>query len=348
MGRQFPALRGVAILLVVLNHSITLSLEAVRKYGYSMPSGVERYGWVALKEFGLIAVPTFLFLSGCFLAYALRGKELKAAYKTVWSGLRYIVAPYVIWSLVFYVMLYFLDRTIFPWPEYIKHLLVGYPYNFVPLLIFFYLLAPVLVRVGGRYPWLVILAFGLYQLFLANVLKPGLLGFAFPDWARYFALPGLRLSLAIWGIYFPLGTVYSLHSKSLLPRLAQARWLLAAAAVAAYGLAALHELSFVEFPLAELLCPVFVMLLFPLVKRESIPFAQHLEQIGKNALGLYLTNLITLSITLAIVGMLLPGLFGLLLLLIPALFIITIFAPRLLIAALARLPIPAAQRYVFG
>jgi len=348
MSRQFPALRGVAILLVVLNHSITMALWALQKYGYPSPAGLERYLLVALREFGLIAVPTFLFLSGCFVVYAVQGKGPRTAYKIVRAGLRHIVWPYLIWSVVFHVMIYFLLDDQFTLFEHVKHLLVGYPFNFVPLLVFYYLLAPILVPLGRQYPWPLLIAFGLYQLFVNNVLKPGLLGVAFPDWMWYFTLPGLRGTLAIWGIYFPLGVIYSLHSKRITPYLTRFRWPLASAAVVSYGLAVLHKVSLLDVPLASLVCPVAVILLFPLIKRESLPLVRSLEQMGKRAFGLYLTNLISLSIALVSIQTVAPWFYHELLLLIPVLFAFTIAAPRLLMVALERWPSPAAHRYVFG
>ena len=40
MNRQFPALRGVAIFLVVINHSITLGLAAARDAGLAVIGGL--------------------------------------------------------------------------------------------------------------------------------------------------------------------------------------------------------------------------------------------------------------------------------------------------------------------
>lgn len=348
MGRQFPALRGIAILLVVLNHTITLSLLAVRTYGHSPAPVWQRYLLVGFKELGLLAVPTFLFLSGCFVVYAVRGKALKAAYKTVWSGLKHVLSAYVVWSVVFYVMVYFLKAETYTPLEYLKHLLVGYPFNFVPLLVMFYLLAPLLVWMGARSPWAVVLAVGAYQLFLVNVLKPGTLGFAFPTWAGYLTPPGLRVTLALWGIYFPLGVIYSLHADRLLPTLTRWWWVLAVGALATFGLAVLTELSMVNVTLAGLLCPVLVVLLFPLIRRDALPWVVTLEQLGKKSFGLYLTNLLVLNLMLAAIQALAPGLFGALLLLAPLLFVFTVVVPWSVMTALERWPTPAAHRYVFG
>jgi membrane-bound acyltransferase YfiQ involved in biofilm formation len=212
----------------------------------------------------------------------------------------------------------------------------------------FYLLAPVLVRLGARYPWLVVLGVGAYQLFIVNVLKPGTLGLAFPAWAEVLTPPGLRVTLALWAIYFPLGVVYGLQAERWLPWLARLRWGLVLGAVAAYGLAVLTELGLLNLTLAGLVCPVLVVLLFPLLRRDHLPAPATLEQLGKKSFGLYLTNLIVLNGMLAVVQALAPGLFGALWLLVPLLFVFTVVVPHGVMMALERWPTPAVHRYVFG
>lgn len=348
MNRQFPALRGLAILLVVLNHSITLGLLALRQWGYTPAPVLERYVLVGLKQLGLIAVPTFLFLSGTFAAYAVLGKAWRPAYRTIFASLKHVIWPYLIWSAVYYVMIYFVAGESYSPLGYVKQLLVGYPFNFVPLLVLFYLAAPLLVRAAQRFPGLTLLAILAYQLFLVNVLKPGALGFAFPAWAWYLTPPAVRITLALWAIFFPLGMVYSLHGRKVLPVLQRAWPLLAVAAVALFVLAFLEEWSVLSAPLAAVLCPLAVVLLFPLIRRDAIPLVRQLEQLGKRAYGLYLTNLIVLNLALALVHVALPWLFGQLFVLTVLLFAATLSLPQLLIALAERLPNPRAHRYVFG
>ncbi len=348
MSRQFPAMRGVAILLVVLNHSIVLSMDSARQAGYLGGMTFDVILLTALKAFGLVAVPIFLFLSGGFLAYAVRGKPVQAAYRAVGLGLRHIVVPYVLWSLAFYALIYVLNRDIYTPAEYVKHLLVGYPFNFVPILIAFYLVAPVLIRLLEKRPWLTLLALGAYQAFSVAVLEPRVLGWTAPAWMVYLTPPGLRLSLAIWGIFFPLGMAHGLHAESFQLWVAKWKWILIAGAVACYGLAVAHEVGWWAAPLAGLVLPVLAVFLLPLVRRETIPIASTLEYIGRRAFGLYLTNLIFLNLVLVAVRAVVPGLQQVLLLLVPVGFVLAVAALLGLAAAVERWPGPAAQRYVFG
>lgn len=348
MSRQFSAFRGLAILLVVINHAVTLSFLAVMEHGYPASSDAVRVVLVSLKTLGVIAVPIFLFLSGGYLAYALQAGRSGQAYRTVLLGLRFIIVPYLLWSLIFYGLLYLLDGRLLTPTEALKQLIVGYPYNFIPLLVFFYLLAPLLLPIARRLPWLLLAGLAAYQLYSIAVLQPGSLGFSLPEWASGFTLPVLRLTIALWGIFFPLGLVFGVHALLLTPRLRQLRWPLVAGAVVTYLAAVLNELSMLRFPLAELLCPVFAVLLMPVVTREAIPWFRQVERLGKRAYGIYLTNLIFLSLALEAAVRWAPWLFQWLWLLVPVLIATAIAGEALLQAGLARISGRSVQRWVFG
>ena len=348
MKRQFPALRGLAILLVVFNHAVTLSLNAASQYGYPTQAGWERVLLTGLKTLGLLAVPAFLFFSGAFVVYALQGRPLAPAYRTVALALRHIVVPYVLWSAVFYLVVFLLQGERYTILEYAKNLAVGYPYNFVPLLAFFYLIAPLLVRAAGRHPWPVVLVSAAYQLFTAAVLSPDLVGFALPEVAYRLTLPVLRYTIATWGVFFPAGVVCALHAERITPFLQRVRWALAALAVAAFGLAFGTQLGVLHQPLALLACIGLVMVLFLLVRREALPMVTELEWMGRRALGLYLTNLISISLALAAVRAVAPVLFQQMLVLVSLVIVFTISVLGLLFTAVERLPVPGARRYVFG
>jgi peptidoglycan/LPS O-acetylase OafA/YrhL len=301
-----------------------------------------------LTALGLIAVPTFLFLSGGFLVYALQGKDLKRAYRTVAIGLFHMLVPYFLWSIGFYILIFALLDQRYTLLEYLKNLVVGYPYNFVPLVACFYLASPILVPLAARRPWFVLLAVSGYQLFTASVLRPDLLGFALPDWARYLTIPGLRLSIALWGVFFPMGVVFGQRPRAWARAVRGIWWLLAVGGVVTFSLAVVNEISGLGWPLAGILFPVLVISMMPLLRREMIPFAQPLEELGRRAYGLYLANLVLVNLVLVAVRWGVPWLYGELLLLIPVVLLCVLVAFRILVAAVHRLPFRAAPRVVFG
>jgi peptidoglycan/LPS O-acetylase OafA/YrhL len=349
VNRQFPALRGLAILLVILNHSVTLSLQHAAEFGFQRAGGIERYLLISLKELGVIAVPIFLFLSGTFLVYAAQGKDLKTAYKITISGLRHIVWPYLLWSVVFYIVMFFIKGERSTPLEYMMKLLTGYPYNFVPLLVFFYLLSPLIVWVARRWPWLVAMGFGLYQLFLIVVLQQEALGLALPGWLMYLTPPIVRITFAVWGIFFPLGILYGLYSRAFVAVLQKVWPVLLGITLIFYVVAVLDLTGIVSFPLAEVFLPAAGILLIPLIRRDTIPFAPFLERTGKRSYGLYLTNLTIINLVLFSLRVIFPGLLNIHLLVVPLLFCAALFIPSAIMHATERIPAGRmAFRYVFG
>lgn len=348
MNRQFGALSGLAIILVVLNHSIHMGTLVPQQMGLPAVTGVGAFLLLALQQLGTYAVPTFLFISGCFVVYVAQNSTLWQSYKATWARLQHIFWPYAIWSVVFYIVVYVQWGETYSFLGYLKNLLVGYPYNFVPLLVLYYALAPLLVRFSRRFGVVLVAAIGLYQLILVNLLRPGALGFAFPAWMQIFVPRVVSTTLADWAIFFPLGIVYSLHSKSVLSWLRKLRWVIVLATLVLLVMRILSTATILNMPLAESLAPLPLMGLLPLIKRDQIPMIEQLEWVGRMSYGLYLTNLIVADIIVWLLEVLLPWLLSNQIILEPLLFVVALGIPLLLMKSLARLPIRTAYRYVFG
>jgi peptidoglycan/LPS O-acetylase OafA/YrhL len=348
VNRQFGALSGLAIILIVLNHSIHMGTEIPQQLGYPPVTGVGGFLLVALQQLGPFGVPIFLFISGCFVVYVAQNGTLVQSYKATLIRLKNILVPYLIWSVVFYILIYEQLGQGYSFLGYVKNLLVGYPFNFVPLLVFYYLLSPLLVRLGKRFGAVMIVAIGLYQLILINLVHPGILGFRFPDWMQVFVPRVVSSTLADWAIFLPLGIVFGLHSKSILPWLHKVRWVLAGAAAGLLVLAILYEASILDVPLAVTLAPVAFIGLVPLIKRDSIPMLKPLEWVGRMSYGLYLMNLIVADALIWLLQYTWPAFLSFQIVLEPFLFVATLAIPLLLMRGLSRLPMRGAYRYVFG
>ena len=347
MNRQFPAFRGLAILLVVINHSVTLGLAAAREAGLIVPS-VEKIILIGLKEFGIVAVPIFLFLSACFFVYGAQGKTIRQGYSLVVPGLIHTIFPYLIWSLVYYLAVFLLNGEKYSLLGLAKNLLVGYPYNFVPILVFFYVLAPLLVWLARRYPLVMLAAFLIYQFFLIAALRPDITGFTLPGWTNFLVVPVLKLPLAIWGIFYPLGLVYGLHGSKITPWVKKTWWAFAAASFGLYVLALLTQISVIQVPLAEVLAPFFAIFLLLVVQRKAFPLVKFFETLSKRSYGLYLTNLLVLTLLIALVKTAFPAFLQLQPLLVPLLASITLTVPVWIMGLFERVPGRVVYRYVFG
>lgn len=201
---------------------------------------------------------------------------------------------------------------------------------------------------GKRFGWLVIGIIALYQIMLINQTNPGIMGLILPNWLRLLAPPVIKGTIASWGIYFPLGVVYSLNATNISPWLKKLKWLLVLLTTMMFSFTTLHNTGIINFPLAEYICPVSFVLLLPLIKRESIPFVKHLEKVGKKSYGLYLTNLIVLYITTLVIYWVTPQVLNYIALFQPFLFITALMIPLITMSSLERIPIRGAYRYVFG
>jgi surface polysaccharide O-acyltransferase-like enzyme len=332
------------MLLIVLNHTIEMGTNMPRSYGIPPVEGTARIALSLLQALGVFAVPVFLFISGTFVCYAARGEPPRLTSRFLIGSLGHILWPYLLWSGVFYLVVFLQSGESYTLRGYVKNLLVGYPFHFIPLLMLFYLLSPLLVRIGRRRGSTLIAVLAAYQILLLALLHTSLL----PGWMKVLVPPALGRVLSDWAVYFPLGLVYGLHMKAMLPRLRRARWLLAAAAVVAFILGFLHFNRVVDLPLAGYLAqPAFVMLL-PVFDRGSIPLVGRLEAIGKRSYGLYLTHLLVLDLALWGIGAFMPALFTWRLSLLPFLLAIGLCLPLLAMSALARSPARAIYRYLFG
>jgi peptidoglycan/LPS O-acetylase OafA/YrhL len=343
MNRQYGALSGVAIVLIVLNHAITAG---------DTFSPVE--GWVQsiltiLQALGTFAVPAFLFISGAFIAYAARGKS-SLSLKFIWGSVKHILWPYLIWSLIFYATIFVTRDAQQDVRGYIKDLLVGFPYHFVPLLLFYYLIAPVLVIVGKRFGWLVLLVIGLYQLFLIYALSPQAFGLAnAPGWTWWLTPPVLRTTMADWAIYFPMGLIFSMHNATIKPYLLRFKWVSLAAVILLFILGISNAFGWLAVPWARFIAPVPLMFLLPIIDRNAIPQVQRFEQIGRRSYGIYLVHFIVLDWVLYLIRQLVPGLFDWPVVVYPLLFVVALWLPLMVMDIAARRPSTRkVYRYVFG
>lgn len=154
-------LNGLAILAVVLNHSALAGLTAMfwwtdrYRPGVSIPNwdqfgSLSHYGLIAMMKLSFFAVPSFLFVSGSFLAYTVRGNTSALSWKMVRTRVTALLIPYLIWSATQFLaeILLSCHRTgceVSSPLLYLQRLIVGDTYWYVPLICQVFLLSPFLV-----------------------------------------------------------------------------------------------------------------------------------------------------------------------------------------------------------
>jgi peptidoglycan/LPS O-acetylase OafA/YrhL len=169
-----------------------------------------------------------------------------------------------------------------------------------------------------------------------------------PGWTVYLTPPGIRLTMALWGIFFPMGLVFSLHDGSVTSAVRRGWLPLALTSLVLYLLAVLDVLGQIAAPLAGFVLPVVVIPLMMIVRREMIPGARSLERLGRNAYAIYLTNLILITLVLAGTLALAPSLYSVAIGLAALAGAVAIAVPTVVAAALERSPRPRLRLYVFG
>ncbi len=348
MNRQFSALGGLAMILIVLNHAIELGLGYPERLGFASPPEWFHNTMLIVQGLGVFAVPTFLFISGSFLAYAAQGEPPRLTPKFLASSLRNILIPYVIWSVVFFILVYFHWSQGYTLMGYLKHLVTGYPFHFIPLLVFFYVLSPLMVIPAKRYPVLLLLVFLIYQFLLIVILNPNIFGFQFPGWMNRLAVPALKTTMSEWGLYFPFGLVYGLHVSKIQPLLRKYAWLSASMTVLLFILAILSGFKLILLPAARYLIMLSFVLFIPAIRRDQIPFLPFFERVGKMTYGLYLTHLICIDLFVILIQLVYPQFLGWSWILILSMFLVGISTPIALMEGFSKGRMRKIYRYLFG
>ena len=325
MNRQLIAWRGIAATIMVLVHTVLMTTVYPHRWGFTTLTGWSNTVAACLSLFSMYVVPVFLFVSGAFFAYATRVQPGKYPIRLIWTNLSHILPPYLIWSIVFYLLIYLTDGTTFTFPIYIKAILVGYPFDFVPLLVAWILVSPLIARANKPVALSLLAAIGIYQVILINLQTPGIVGVTFPAWMEIFTPKVIGGTMTLYGIYFPMGLVFSRYAKEFYPWLSKFRILLLAlngillAADIAGTLALWHAPWWLPYA-----CPLLLMFLLPLIQRDQIPFFHFMEKVGVHSYGIYLTNLIILDLLLNLLKQTAPWLLNQSLPLILALAVITL------------------------
>ena len=348
MNRQFGAFAGLAMVLIVLNHAISFGLEAQVQNGFPEMKGGLSIFLSTLQTISIIAVPIFFFISGSFVSYAAQGNPPHLSSRFLWSSLRHILIPYIIWSIISYFLVYFQHHETYTFAGYVKNILVGYPYHFIPLLLAFYVLSPLLLIVAWRHRLILLIVIAAYQLFTVNVVTPGYIGIVFPSWTSRFVMPTLRTTFAQWGIYFPFGLVYGLHAIKILPWLKHWKWVLIGATVIVFCLGGYATHQNVKFHFMRLIWKTTFVLSIPVISRNQLPWFRNLEKVGKRSYGLYLTHLIILNLSVWIFHLVTPGIIGNNILFLSLLFAIGLLIPLGLMELASRSPGRRMYRYIFG
>jgi peptidoglycan/LPS O-acetylase OafA/YrhL len=370
MNRKLLLLNGLAMLAVVLHHAANRGFTAmfwwadvyrpVSVPNYDEIGSLGYYILLAARQLPRFSVPAFLFVSAVFVAYAARGSQGVLTWKMIRIRIVNLVIPYLIWSLVIF-LLEILQGQRQPPLTYLGRLLAGaavVPFYFVPLLAQLYLLSPFLAR-WAKKSWASLLA-------AAAVIEFSLMAV---DYIRLFnqefpVLNALAIATPLWLftnhiLFFILGLVYGLNPEAFKPFLEKTARFLWPGLIAFALLSLVEHQVFTQVIFKEwrgdfvrgfwlelyTLCIIF---LFLLPSTGQVPLAAFLNKIGKMSYGIYLSHLVFINLAARAIYNLLPALLAYQVIFVIILFAIGVGFPVLMMDTIVKTPARAAYRYLFG
>lgn len=135
--KALDSLRVIAISAVVLVHTTTRTLEATKDNLIAFP-------WTLfLNQIGRFSVPLFFMVSG--FALELNYSNHASYFAYLKKRASRVLIPFIFWSTIYYFLIYTNNRD-----SFLRALLVGsasYQLYFIPALIIFYLLFPLLHKI---------------------------------------------------------------------------------------------------------------------------------------------------------------------------------------------------------
>jgi len=364
-----PLLRGWAILAVLANHATGSGFVAmfwwahryrpVTSPNYDQLGTLSYHILTAINQLAMFSVPAFLFMSGLFITFAVRGSSPVLSWKVIRARLVFLLWPFLIWSILVFAVDGLLGTFHSP-TEYLVKLVTGNAtgaYFFVPLLVQFYLLSPFLVRWAKARPRSLLAVSALLQWALVSV--PYLGAIIGRSAALYQVVNSLDWVFVRWSFYFILGLTFGFHSKSVGAWLARHRLALLIGTIILGSLSVLEcqllyratsnwKWAYTLFKLSSTLYAVAFVLTFLACKSSFSVLSRTVEQIGKMSYGIYLIHPKVLELMAKVAYHVAPGLLAHQLVLAFLLFVGGLGGAWSLVTIAARSPLRRVYRYVFG
>lgn len=369
MTKRLLLLNGLAITAVVCHHATGWGYTAMfwwtdRYRPVVVPSfdqvgTLSYYALLVLQQLTSFSVPSFLFVSGFFVAFMARGGQSALSWKTVMTRVRNLLLPYAIWSGVIFVGDALQGLTYGP-IEYLERLAFGRtipPYFYVPLLCQYYLLSPLIVPIARSRAKLLLLVSAFVQLGAISLRYLDVYGVKTPALALVIRMTA-EWSFPAWAFFFALGVVSGFHLAQLKQWLSQLKWGLLVA-VFVLGLLAILEyeatypitgkdwVGFFRLVSSDLYALAFI-LCFLAFDKVTIPGSRIAHQLGKSSFGIYLLHSKVLEFAARVIRQIAPWMLAHQVIFQPLLVVLGIGGPLLFMTAVSRSPARRFYRYLFG
>lgn len=361
--RNLLYLNGLAILAAVLNHAQSWGFTAMIFWtDRYRPVAVPNFDQVGSASYYLLngvaggisfAIPSFLFITGVFIAIASGRSRATISWRAVLTRVKFLIIPYCIWCGVAFAGLLGEGKA-YDLRDYIMMALTGKvrgPYYYVPLLIQFYMLSFLIVPLARSHWKVLLLSSGAVQLLIQLLLYGKMYGFdtaaiSFDQLPQWFFL-----TRAFW---YVLGMIAGFRLALFGAQVRRYRWWVLAACLPLLFIAALErDWIFrlrVVVPMETLMGGLYAASVIgaALLFADRLPWTGWLEKVGSRSFGIYLVHVPVQVYTARTVYHLGPTLLA-----YPALVAAIVFAsglivPLWLMALVERSPMRRLARYVFG
>ncbi len=364
MIKRMLYMNGLAILAVVLNHARVWGIVAMVSWAdrYS-PVTVPNYDqigslvyYLLLSVEGIIqsAIPTFLFVSGFFIAVATGRNKSTIPWNIVFTRIKFLVIPYSLWFIIICV-LRFVEGVTFPVTEYLRLFFTGGikgPFYFVPLLVQYYLLSPFIVPFAKTKwkPLLIIIV--LIQLSTQILLYLNFFQIV-SSFSQYYVLPAWLFPTRI--LWFVLGIIVGSQLQSFKEKLARIKWAFIPLIILFLVAATIErDIMFrtqIEIPVETTIGSLYALsCIFAILgfSNVQLPLTDPFEKIGSKSFGIYLTHASVQEYTSRVIYHIAPGLLGYQLVFVLILTIVGLGLPILLMEIVQRSPLRRYYQLIFG
>lgn len=370
MVRRMLYLNGLAIICVVVFHAVGMGFVAMFAWSHRyLPAGVPAlsqvgslsyYGLRILEQLVVFCIPAFLFVSGYFIAVATGKSRETVSWSTIRARLKSLLIPYLLWTAVILALQVVVEGKSLSLRRLFLDIFTGSANEvmyFVPLLIQFYLLSPLLVPLAKKNWKTLLVVTALIQLGVQLLAYPTFLGIDLPGAAATSNLfPKWFFPARIF--WFTLGLVIGFHLDQFKPFLQRYRWVFLTVAVAAIPLGVIEwelyfRLSGQEWlahreTLLDSIYSLALLLSFFAFSQARLPLPKTVENLGSRSYGIYLTHAIFIQYAAKVVYQLAPQALGYQIVFQSVLLLAGFAGPLVLMAVFERTTLRRFYKYVFG
>jgi peptidoglycan/LPS O-acetylase OafA/YrhL len=360
---------GLAVLCVVLYHASGWGFIAMfwwtdRYLPVAVPNfdqlgSASYYALRAIEQLIIFAIPSFLFVSGFFLAFATGRNRSTIGWEVVATRVKNLLVPYLIWSGLLLGLEVLQGRSLTA-VETLRILLTGQAtdaYYFIPVLIQLYLLSPFLIPFARKRWKLALVLTGLFQLFILGLRYAMILGLDAPALEPFYVLTRSWLFTGFL-FWFTFGVVFGFHSAEIKSAFTRLRWPALAGLVVVFAIgmveweALLHASGQAwiapEETLVDQVYAGLFLIAFLGFEQAALPGMKAISQIGTKSFGVYLVHSLALIYTAKLVYHFVPALLGVQWFFQPILYAAGLGIPLLLMELVARTPARRFYSVLFG